>query len=450
MPRSPSLRCPRSLEHIRQWLARRIPTVTNDADREMLQGLLLMGALLFILTLLTYVWTTQWSGPFPRDATTLVVGRDFLNFWMYGRAAFTPDPSRFYDIAVYNDALSALLGSDYPGQNVPNPPNALAVMAPFGLLPYLPALACWFAIGLLAFHLGCRRAFADSRVLLIVAISPAGLMCLLSGQSSFLTTAALFGALAWPSRRPALAGILIGLLTIKPQLGVLLPVMLVAASQWRVIAWATLTTLVLIAVSVAIGGLQSWHDYVAKGLPTMNEVLRDPSGIAVPFHASIFMNLRGLLGDAIAEALQTIAALLAAAGVFAVFRYRRDADPAVLRVFFLACTVSASPYFGIYDVLPLTCAAVALVASGALDGTGRRLAQLTFWLPALQLLFGYVQMPGPGLIAPAFAIFIGWRLFAPTRQTAVARMSETTSGHSRAVRVPAEGAVLVGAADGPS
>jgi len=390
----------------------------NTADRDLLRDLLIMGGALFILTLLTYGFTTQWDVPFPRDKTTLVVGRDFLNFWMYGRAAFTPDPSRFYDATIYNDALSVLLGPGYPGQNVPNPPNALVVMAPFGLLPYALALACWTTIGLLAFFVECRRAFPDWRALLVVALSPAALMCLISGQSSFLTTAALFASLAALDRRPALAGLLIGLLTIKPQLGVLFPMMLVASGRWRVIAYASLTAAALFAASVAIGGLHGWYDYVTKGLQTMEEVLRDARGIAVPFQASVFMNFRGLLGDRIAEGFQMIAAACAAAGVIAVFRYRGDAHPAVLRAFFLACTVSASPYMGIYDVLPVTCAAVALIPLGALDGRGSRLAQLVFWLPALQLLFGNVQLPGPGLIAPAFALYLGWQLFAPARGTA--------------------------------
>ena len=236
----------------------------------------------------------------------------------------------------------------------------------------------------------------------------------LEDESSF------FGAMDGASkfvRGDAVAGLLIGLLTIKPQLGILFPVMLVAGGRWRVIVSATLTALALVAASVAIGGVQAWSDYLAKGLPTMTEVLRDPSGIAVPFHASVFMNLRGPFGDRLAEAIQMSAALAAAAGAFAVFRYRPDAEPAKIRAFFVACTMSVSPYMGIYDVLPLTCAAVALVASGALDETGRRLAKLVFWLPALQLLFGNIQMPGPGLIAPAFAVYLGWQLFARVGDT---------------------------------
>jgi hypothetical protein len=61
--------------------------------------------------------------------------------------------------------------------------------------------------------------------------------------------------------------------------------------------------------------------------------------------------------------------------------------------------------------LPLTFCTVALLAEEKLDGTGRRLAQLVFWTPTLQLLFGNLGLPGPGFIAPAFAAYLLYRLF---------------------------------------
>ncbi|CCE07286.1 conserved membrane hypothetical protein [Bradyrhizobium sp. STM 3843] len=416
------------LSRLKRLLELMTPAAANEADREMLRGLAMLGGGFFIFTFLTFLWSTQWSWPFPRDGSTLVVGRDFLNFWMYGRAAFTPDPSRFYDLSIYNDALTALLGAGYPGQNVPNPPNALVVMAPFGLLNYVPALLLWFALGLLAFYLGCRSSFADRRALLVVAISPAALMCILSGQSSFLTTAALFASFAFLDRRPAFAGLLIGLLTIKPQLGILLPVLLVASHRWRVMASAAVAAAALFAASVAIGGVQGWVDYVTKALPVMREVLRDPSGIAMPYHATLFMSFHGLLGDQVADAIQAVAAVAAVAAVYAAFRYRKHGDPALLRALLLACTICASPYMGTYDVLPLTAAAIALLADGKLDTVGRRLAQLVFWLPALQLLFGNLQLPGPGLIPAAFALYLLRRLFVPAKTVLPAPASISVTG----------------------
>ncbi len=103
------------------------------------------------LTVIAYAAKISWVEPIPRDATSLVVGRDFLNFWMYGRAAWLPDPSRFYDPHLYNDALAALLGPDYPGQNWSYPPTIMLFAAPFGRLGYVPALACWTVLGLAIF-----------------------------------------------------------------------------------------------------------------------------------------------------------------------------------------------------------------------------------------------------------------------------------------------------------
>jgi Glycosyltransferase family 87 len=163
-----------------------VPATKTPENAEFLRALLVLGGALFVLTLLTYFCTTNWTWPFPRDKATLVLGRDFLNLWMYGRAVGDADPARFYDLATYNDELAKLLGAGYPGQNWPNPPTALVVMAPFGLLTYFPALIAWFAIGLLAFYLAGRREVSDVRILAVVLVSPAALFCLMSGQSSFL------------------------------------------------------------------------------------------------------------------------------------------------------------------------------------------------------------------------------------------------------------------------
>jgi len=402
-----------------QRLVRALAQKTDDpANAEFLRALLLLGGALFALTLLTYFCTISWTWPFPRDKATLVLGRDFLNLWMYGRAVFDVEPARFYDIVTYNDELARLVGPGYPGQNWPNPPTALVVMAPFGLLAYFPALSAWFALSALAFYLAGRRQVPDLRTLMVVLVSPAALLCVISGQSSFLTTAALLAIFAWLDKRPAVAGILIGLLTVKPQLGILFPFMLLASGRWRVFLWAAGTTVALIAASTALGGLEGWHDYVAKALPLQREVLGDAAGTAMPFQPTIFMNVRGLVGNRIGEMIQFAFAIAAAAAVTAAFRYRSGSAPRLLQALFFACTACASPYMGGYDLLPLTFAAVALIAEEKLDARGRRLAQLVFWIAALQLLFGNLQIPGPGFIAPVFAAYLLRKLFLPTASPA--------------------------------
>jgi len=189
--------------------------------------------------------------------------------------------------------------------------------------------------------------------------------------------------------------------------------MLIASGRWKVFFAAAATTIALLIASIAIGGIEGWQAYITKALPLQREVLQDAAGTAMPFQPSIFMNIRGVVGNHAGEIIQFAFTLAAVAAVTLAFRYRRDADPRKLQALFFACTVSASPYMGAYDLLPLTFAAVALIAEEKLDGLGRRLAQLVYWTPALQLLFGNLGLPGPGFIAPAFAAYLLHRLFKP-------------------------------------
>src|ERR1700742_5372558 len=151
---------------------------------------------------------------------------------------------------------------------------------------------------------------------------------------------------------------------------------------------APFTPIALLLASIAIGGLEGWQAYVTKALPLQREVLQDAAGTAMPFQPSIFMNIRGVVGNHIGEIVQFVFTIAAVATVSAAFRWRRNADPRLLQALFFACAVSASPYMGAYDLLPLTFAAVALIAEEKLDAIGRRLAQLVYWAPGLQLLFG--------------------------------------------------------------
>ena len=61
---------------------------------------------------------------------------------------------------------------------------------------------------------------------------PAALWNITAGQNGFLTAALIGGTLGLLERRPALAGICLGLLTYKPQFGLLFPLVLIADRRW--------------------------------------------------------------------------------------------------------------------------------------------------------------------------------------------------------------------------
>jgi hypothetical protein len=108
----------------------------------------------------------------------------------------------------------------------------------------------------------------------LLALAPSSLINF--GQIGFICSGFFLGALLLLDRRPILAGILLGLLTIKPQLGILWPFILIALGHWRVIYVATITACVLIALSIAIYGIGVWEGFIHFTMPMQWFFVNEP------------------------------------------------------------------------------------------------------------------------------------------------------------------------------
>ncbi|WP_088184440.1 glycosyltransferase family 87 protein [Sphingobium sp. Z007] len=372
------------------------------ADR--LRILWVGAALLLLVFVPAYLFTLTPGHGIPRDGTSLVVGRDFLNIWMYGRAAWEANPQRYYDMDIYLATLGPIVGAGYPGQLWSYPPVAMLVAAPFGLLPYLPALALWTVCGTVAFLVALRLWVRDWRIVALPLAAPAALLGLMSGQFALFAAAIILAALRWRDRRPWLAGALVGLLLVKPQLGFLFPILFLATRNWRAFAAAALSSLALAATVALIWGVDIWRIYVETGIANQSLVLSDPDHLAGPFMPTLFMNLRVVgVPVPLASALQMALGLLAATLVWLRFRRRPAATDLSANLLFLACAVSATPYMLSYDTLSLAAMAVLALAAGQ---SGRIAPILAFFLPLLQLAAGMAGLPGPGLIPIAVALYL--------------------------------------------
>ena len=102
---------------------------------------------------------------------------------------------------------------------------------------------------------------------------PGALVNLTNGQNGFLTLALLGAALLTLERRPILAGVLFGLMSYKPQYGLLVPIFLIATGRWRAIAAASVTVALLAALSFAMFGAQTWQAFFASIAFTRHVVL---------------------------------------------------------------------------------------------------------------------------------------------------------------------------------
>lgn len=334
-------------------------------------------------------------------ARTLLAGQvpvtDFLLQWTFARFAWDGHAADIYDAArlhPYQLDLVPVLRQTFP---YPYPPSFLLYILPLGGMGPDAAWAAWMA-GTLALYLAAAWPRGGGWVARgLVVLAPAVTSCLVYGQNGLLTAALLLGGLRLLPARPVLAGIAFALLTYKPQFGVLVPVALVAAGQWRCLAAAMLATGALVAASGLAFGWSLWGEWLAY-LPTHADYL--DSAMGVYRRPTLQAALQGAgFGPAIARGAPLAVLALSVPAVWWAFRARRTLAPAIL----VAATFAGMPYAFIYDLPALTMVPAALLA--ARPASAWRLADdaimaLALLIPLIMTLFTrFYWLPGPVLVA---------------------------------------------------
>jgi hypothetical protein len=189
---------------------------------------------------------------------------DSFCLWSWGWFLTTHPAAEIYDPRLLRTA-QVTLGMD-PGASYPfaYPPTYLPVLALLGrfsgpvsfvvLMGATLPLYLWATVG--------NR--WRSPALLAALAAPTTTLALVAGQSGFLASALLVGGLRLAPTSPVASGILFGLLTYKPQIGLLVPLALVVARAWRTIVTATVTALVLGLVTTLLYGLSIWLTWLAS------------------------------------------------------------------------------------------------------------------------------------------------------------------------------------------
>jgi len=193
------------------------------------------------------------------DAKGVGIPTDFINVWAAGRLVLDGVPAQAYDWDIQKQVEVTKLGQDFVGHFAWHyPPPFLFVASLLAMLPYPDGYAGWVYLSMLP-YLAVMRAIVGHWFGLLVALSlPAVLMNCYAGQNGFLTAALIGGTLYLIPVRPVLAGICLGLLSYKPQYGLLFPVVLIAGGHWRVFVSAAVTAAVIAIASAFAYGLESW------------------------------------------------------------------------------------------------------------------------------------------------------------------------------------------------
>jgi hypothetical protein len=317
---------------------------------------------------------------------------DFLSYWAAGKLAVGGQPASAYDIARHHavevQAISGagLLPFAYP------PPLLLALL-PFGLLPFWIALAAWIAISA-ALYVASARRIIEPRFSIAQAGAAANFI---TGQNGFLTSSIFIGGTNLLATRPFAGGAVLGLLCLKPQLAILLPVALLAGREWRAIAGGVISCFALLVVGLVLFGPDSYRGFFSQ-LPFFARAL-SAGGWPWGKLASSYALLRALgVPGTPAMLIHAAIALGAAALTARAWALKLEQRLPILA----AATLLITPYLFTYDALLLTIPLAWLLR----QGNGRLFVAV--WLLSLVPIIAYFT-PFPNTI-PIAAVLSLWAL----------------------------------------
>jgi hypothetical protein len=321
--------------------------------------LFVINAVYFPIAYLSHWWIYEPAG--------LGIPTDFVNVWAAGKLVLDGHPALAYDWNVQKQVEVALLGQDFIGYFAWHyPPPFLFVASLLAQFSYTVAFIGWMAISIVP-YLAMVRAIVGRPFGLMLAVAfPMVFNNTLVGQNGFLTAALIGGTLYLMPMRPVLAGICLGLLSYKPQYGLLFPIVLIAASQWTVFVSAGVTAVAMALASWLAFGTESWQAFF-HWMPMFSQAFLTEGKATWWKLQSIFSLVRYFGGtEPLAWAFQWV--LTASVATVLVLMWRSRVPYTLKAAALAAGTLLTTPYLFMYDMMVLAIPAALLVRIGLKTG----------------------------------------------------------------------------------
>ena len=314
------------------------------------------------------------------DENGLGIPTDFVNVWSAGRLVLEGHPALAYDWDIQKQVQVAVLGQSYEGNFAWHyPPPFLFIAGVLAHFPYGIAYFGWAAVSFVPYLAVMRAIVGRSFGLLLAAAFPVVFTNALVGQNGFLTASLIGGTLYLMPTRPVLSGICLGLLSYKPQYGLLFPLVLIAASQWKVFFTAGSVALALASLSWLAFGLESWQAFF-HWMPMFSQAFLTEGRAPWGKMQSIFALVRYFGGtEQLGWLFQWIMSGTVAI-VLAMMWRSRSISYSLKAAGLAAGTLLITPYLFLYDLTVLAIAVAFLVRVGLEEGFAR------YELPALSLV----------------------------------------------------------------
>jgi len=301
------------------------------------------------------------------DSNGLGIPTDFVNVWAAGRLVLEGHPAQAYDWDIQRQVELDLLRQDFIGYFAWHyPPPFLFVASFLAQFPYAVAFIGWVSASFVP-YLALMRAIVGRTFGLVLAVAfPIVLTNTLVGQNGFLTASLIGGTLYLMPIRPILAGICLGLLSYKPQYGLLFPLVLIAASQWTVFFTAGITAVAVAFASWLAFGTESWQAFF-HWMPMFSQAFLTEGKATWWKLQSIFSLVRYFGGtEQLAWIFQWI--LTASVAVVLAVMWRSRISYSLKAAALATGTLLITPYLFMYDMMVLAIPVAFLVRIGLKTG----------------------------------------------------------------------------------
>jgi hypothetical protein len=319
-------------------------SLTRKTRRLVLVVTLIVVGVLYVLMLLA-IGSAVVQKFVPARMPDTIKQLDYARFWyvgerlllaLHGQAQAPVSLSQQFPTDLLSTAQAPLKIWLYP------PTMNLLAMG-FAQLPLLPSFWVWELASTLFSLWLLRRAGLPWAAIILGLICTANLNNLYGGQSGALLGSVLVACLLVFDKHPRAAGILAGCLSLKPQLGLALIVILPQRAR-HVLPWAMLT-------SILVQGASTWVWFFRVAAPMGTRIISGPLRDAIPQTSfSVFMTARSF-GVSVphAYALQVFTAFISFVLIAAA--WRRPIGSSVRLMAFTVClTTLITPYGFIYDL----------------------------------------------------------------------------------------------------
>lgn len=226
--------------------------------------------------------------------------RDFSNYWLGGQLLLKNQQHLLFDQSTFQAAMNGAFGFELPIHNWSYPPHMLLILWPLGLLAYKSAFLAFSLTGFVFILVAVRvtqKHFQENQsgfsyLLVLVFLSPYLITQFAIGQNGFIFSGLMLMALVYRNKRPFLCAACLAFLTMKPQLGLLFPVLLLIERNYLVIVMTIIFGALLFVASVLLVGFDSWIAYFALAVPYQNHVMANWSGIFLAMMPTSFAAFR--------------------------------------------------------------------------------------------------------------------------------------------------------------